>query len=102
MTEKVKLSVGIEAQPILEALARLHLDLGTLLASQLFYNAPDDSRVLCVWMPDETAVQQLRVDLGRELADDDDATQQLASHVALITLHDCVLIAFRDIVAVVA
>jgi len=102
MIEKVKLWVGSDAQPIIDALARLQLDLGTLRAGQLFYNAPDEARLLCVVVGDEAAVQQLRIDLGRELVDEDDATQQLASHVALITLRNGVLVVFRDIVAVVA
>lgn len=98
---KVPLAVDIDGAPVLDALTRLHHDIGSIRASHLDPEAPPDVRLLCVALADEGAVHKLRIDLGRELRDKDETTKQLASRVAMVPLPlDAWLVIFRDILAV--
>jgi hypothetical protein len=99
---RVPVYVQPGAAPVVRALARLHLDLGSVAADKLGGDGTPGHRYLCVALVDLHALQQLGHDLRRELADDPVALQ-LTDRVAVVPLAlDTLCVAFLDIFAVEA
>lgn len=97
---RILTSVPREAFPILDALNRLHRDIGSARA-RLFLPGLDPSldelRLLCVACADKADLDKLSRDLAAELIDDH-ASAVLASRVAIMELtHGLVVVAFREI-----
>lgn len=99
---KIRVAVLPEAQPVLDALMRLHVDIGTMRAKLIFPDAPPDIRLIAVALVDEAALHQFRLDLSLELVDKPEAAV-LASRIALITAPlESFLVIFRDVIAIEA
>lgn len=86
------------AFPIIEALRRLHRDVGSMKARLAFPQADQpldpDLRVLCVGCADGDDVRKLSRDLSAELRDDPESAA-LASKVAVIEMvHGLYVVAF--------
>jgi hypothetical protein len=104
MTAPLKVRVGVlpEAEPVLDALRRLAVDIGSVQASRFLPDAPPDARFLCVAIADAQGVIDFAAALRRELA---------ANPAALALTNKCLmdrgpldtrLLAFLDIVAIEA
>lgn len=82
---KVEVKVSPDARPVLDALNRLHRDVGSIAARLVFPNiGPEhhDMRIICVGCVDQDDVEKLAWDLAKELGDDH-ASAKLASKVAI-------------------
>jgi hypothetical protein len=99
---KVRVGVTPEAQPVVDALGRLHVDIGSVAASRFFPPdlLPEWARFLCVAVADERGVIDLAANLRRELRGDDAAL--LLSNKCLIEKLplDARLVVFLDIPAI--
>jgi hypothetical protein len=99
---KVRVGVSPEAQPVLEALGRLAVDIGSVAASRFFPPGllPSWARFLCVAVADERGVIDLAAALRRELRGNDAAlalcNKCLVHHLPL----DARLMVFLDIPAI--
>jgi hypothetical protein len=97
---QVRIAVEPDAGPLLDALQRLHVDIGSVNGNRLYPNAPDDMRLLAVHVVDLPALDKFRLDLSLELLDKP-AAAALASRVAIVPLDlDTFLIIFRDVMAI--
>jgi hypothetical protein len=106
MTAPIKVRIGVqpEAQPVVDALCRLHVDIGSIHARKFFPSArmPEWARFMCVAVADEDGVLELAGKLRRELAGND-AALRLCNKVLLDKLPlDTVLMVFLDIAAIEA
>jgi len=99
---KVRVGVTPEAQPIIDALGRLAVDIGSVAASRFFPPGllPEWARFLCVAVADERGVIDLGVGLRRELRGND-AALALCNKVLVDKLPlDARLMVFLDIPAI--
>jgi hypothetical protein len=83
---KVLTTVPRIAFPILDALHRLHRDVGSIKARLVLphLDPRDEARLICVGCVDEADVLKLSRDLAAELGDDHESAS-LASRVAIIS-----------------
>jgi len=87
-----------EAAPVVAALARLHVDVGSVNAAKLYADAPADMRLLCVAVADAAGVDELAADLARELTDDA-AARELVKRVHIVSAPlGAFMIVFPDLV----
>jgi hypothetical protein len=101
VSDKLKVLVAVlkEAQPILDALVRLHKDVGSVSADRLYANAPPEARMLCVALSEPEEVRHFMASLVVDLNMHD----QLASHSHLLEIDllplplGAVLVVFTDI-----
>lgn len=101
---KVRIGVSPEAQPVIEALGRLSIDVGSVNAHSLFPDmpVPAETRFFCVAVSDERGVIDLAAALRRELRGDD-AALALCNKCLIEKLPlDARLVVFLDIVAIEA
>jgi len=90
------------AAPVVRALARLHLNLGSVAADKLEGEGAPGHRYLCVALADLHQLDRLGAGLRDELADDPDALR-LTDRVAVVPLPlGTLCVAFLDIFAVEA
>jgi hypothetical protein len=95
---QVPVAVLEEARPVLDALARLHIDVGSVTADRLYPDAPPDMRLLCVAWGEP--LDHLACALRHELLDDP-AALALTNRVAILPLPlDNWLVIFPEIVAI--
>lgn len=82
-------TVPREVFPVLDALARLHRDVGSMKARHALphLDPPDRERLICVGCVDEADVAKLSRDLAHELRHDPLAAER-ASKVAVMTFDD--------------
>jgi hypothetical protein len=96
---QVAISVEPAAEPVLAVLKRLHLDIGSVDARKLRFDAPAGARLLCVNLIDDDAVARLGAELRRELAGQPKALA-LTDRCFIFPLPlDTCLLVFLDIVA---
>lgn len=103
MTEhplRVRVAVLDEAQPVLDALARLHIDVGSVNADRYWSNAPDGMRLLCFATAEP--LDHVACALRHELADDPAALALTNRVFAVRGPLDTTLVAFLDIPAIAA
>jgi hypothetical protein len=98
---RVLTTVPRSAFPVIDALKRLHRDVGSMKARHALplVDPPpdDDERVICVGCVDVRDVDKLAHDLARELHGDADSAA-LAANVAILTLsHGLCVVAFLDL-----
>lgn len=104
MTAPLKVYIGVspEAQPVIEALYRLSLDVGSVKGDRFFPALPPEVRFLCVAVSDAHGVIDLGANLRRELRGND-AALALSNKCLVDRLPlDARLIVFLDIVALEA
>lgn len=95
----VLVKVEPAAQPVVDALERLNVNIGSVAAAKLYVNAPSDARLLCVALADDLAVARFAADLRDELADNP-AARELCGNAKIVPLQlDARLIVFTDIAA---
>jgi hypothetical protein len=96
MAERLQILVQVEPEaiPVVEALQRLSVNIGSVAADKLDANAPPDARLLCVSVADRAEVDRLAVNLRRELAD-----HRLLACLALPMPLGTWLVVFTDIAA---
>jgi hypothetical protein len=95
----VLVSVEPAAGPVLDALIRLHRDIGSVDARKVRAEAPAGARLLCVNLVDFEAVAQLGAELRRELADHPEALA-LTDRCMVVPLPvETCLVVFLDIAA---
>lgn len=101
MNDRLKVLVAVEpaAQPVVDALIRLHRDIGSVDARRVRADAPAGARLLCVNLVSFEALLQLGVELRRELTGQPEALALTDRCMLLpLPLETC-LVVFLDIAA---
>ena len=96
---KVPLVVEPNAAPVLGALNRMHVDIGSMAATKLDKRAPADMRMLVVAVADDAGVAMLGADLRRELAHESRALALTNRVMVLAGALDTRIVVFLDIAA---
>jgi hypothetical protein len=97
---QVRIVVEPDADPVIDALRRLGIDVGSSAAAILDPRAPPDMRLLTVSVVNTAAVIDLGVALRHELADHPKALALTNRVLSLRGPLDTVVLAFLDIAAI--